>query len=112
MNKDNNKCPECNEEFDNVFEATDHMLEDDEEFDPVLILPNGYRLLVGSLLRCMYRYADEPEMIKDISQSTYVTLFTAETAPETLGAVIQDMIVGSSMVGIDDELKQLLADGE
>ena len=57
-------------------------------------------------------YKDEPEMIKDISQSTYVTLFTAETSPETLGVVIQDMIVGSSMVGIDDELKQLLADGE
>jgi hypothetical protein len=26
--------------------------------------------------------------------------------------VIEDMIVGSSMVGIDDELKQLLEDGE
>lgn len=105
-------CPECGERFDNVFDATDHLLEDDEEFDPALVLPNGYRLLIGSLLRCMYRYAEEPEQIKDITQSTYMTLFTAETSPSTVVEVIEDMIVDSSMVGIDDELKRLLADGE
>lgn len=105
-------CPECGEQFDNVFDATDHLLEDDEEFDPALVLPNGYRLLVGSLLRCMYRYADEPDQIKTITQSTYMTLFTAETSPSTVVEVIEDMIVDSSMVGIDDELKRLLADGE
>ena len=105
-------CPECGEQFDNVFDATDHLLEDDEEFDPALVLPNGYRLLVGSLLRCMYRYAEEPEQIKDITQSTYMTLYTAETSPSTVVEVIEDMIVDSSMVGIDEELKRLLADGE
>lgn len=105
-------CPECGEQFENVFDATDHLLEDDEEFDPALVLPNGYRLLIGSLLRCMYRYADEPEQIKTITQSTYMTLFTAETSPSTVVEVIEDMIVGSSMVGIDEELKRLLADGE
>ena len=52
-------CPECGEQFDNVFEATDHLLEEDEDFDPALILPNGYRLMIGSLLRCIYRYADD-----------------------------------------------------
>ena len=105
-------CPECGEQFENVFDATDHLLEDDEEFDPALVLPNGYRLLIGSLLRCMYRYANEPEQIKTITQSTYMTLFTAETSPSTVVEVIEDMIVGSSMVGIDEELKRLLADGE
>jgi len=110
-NKPDN-CPECGEQFDNVFDATDHLLEDDEEFDPALVLPNGYRLLVGSLLRCMYRYANEPEQIKTITQSTYMTLFSAETDPSTVVEVIEDMIVDSSMVGIDDELKRLLADGE
>ena len=105
-------CPECGEQFDNVFDATDHLLEDDEEFDPALVLPNGYRLLIGSLLRCMYRYAEEPEQIRDITQSTYMTLFTAETSPSTVVEVIEDMIVDSNMVGIDDELKRLLADGE
>ena len=32
-------CPECGYEFNNAFEAVDHMLEDDEQFDPALILP-------------------------------------------------------------------------
>ena len=57
-------CPECGEHFENAFDATDHLLEDDEEFDPALVLPNGYRLMIGSLLRCIYRYADSPENIK------------------------------------------------
>jgi hypothetical protein len=112
MKSNPDDCPECGEQFDNVFDATDHLLEDDEEFDPALVLPNGYRLLVGSLLRCMYRYANEPEQIKTITQSTYMTLFSAETDPSTVVEVIEDMIVDSSMVGIDDELKRLLADGE
>ena len=113
MKKDKpENCPECGEQFDNVFDATDHLLEDDEEFDPALVLPNGYRLMIGSLLRCMYRYANEPEQIKKITQSTYMTLFTAETSPSTVIEVIEDMIVDSSMVGIDDELKDLLANGE
>jgi hypothetical protein len=105
-------CPECGEEFNNVFEATDHLLEEDEEFDPALILPNGYRLMIGSLLRCLYNHADSPEMIEDVVQSTYATLFAAESKPEVLGSVIEDIIVGSSMNGLDDELKKLLEDGK
>jgi hypothetical protein len=105
-------CPECGEQFDNVFDATDHLLEEDEEFDPALILPNGYRLMIGSLLRCFYRYADEPEKIKNVAQDTYMTLFTVEMEPSTVVEVIEDMIVGSSMAEIDDELKQLLEGGE
>jgi hypothetical protein len=107
-----NPCPDCGQQFDNVFEATDHLLEDEDGFDPALVLPNGYRLMIGSLLRCMYRYANDPEQIRTITQDTYMTLFTAETQPDVILDVIEDMIVGSSMVGIDDELKQLLADGE
>ena len=68
--------------------------------------------MIGSLLRCMYRYANDPEQIQTITQDTYLTLFSAETDPDTVLDVIEDMIVGSSMVGIDDELKQLLEDGE
>lgn len=105
-------CPECGEQFENVFEATDHLLEDDEDFDPSLILPNGYRLMIGSLLRCFYRYADEPEKIKDVAQDTYMTLFTVEMEPSTVVEVIEDMIVGSSMAEIDEELRELLEGGE
>lgn len=109
INKD--ECPECGEKFGNVFEATDHLLEEDEEFDPALILPNGYRLMIGSLLRCMYRYADEPEQIKKISQDTYMTLFVSETDPDIVFETIEDMIVESSVMGLDDELKKLLEGG-
>ena len=112
MKNEINPCPECGQQFDNVFEATDHLLEEDEEFDPALVLPNGYRLMIGSLLRCMYRYAEDPKQIRSITQDTYMTLFTAETQPDVILDVIEDMIVGSSMVGIDDELKQILEDGE
>ncbi len=105
-------CPECGEQFENVFEATDHLLEEDEDFDPALILPNGYRLMIGSLLRCIYRYADDADKVKDVVQDTYMTLFTVEMEPSTVVEVIEDMIVGSSMAGLDDELKELLEGGE
>jgi hypothetical protein len=105
-------CPQCGEKFDDVFEAVAHLLEDDEEFDPALILPNGYRLMIGSLLKCMYKHAYEPEQIEKITQDTFMTLYMAETQPNVIVDVIEDMIVGTTMAGIDDELKRLLEDGE
>jgi hypothetical protein len=105
-------CPEFGEHFENAFDATDHLLEDDEEFDPALVLPNGYRLMIGSLLRCIYRYADSPENIKGIAESTYMTLFTAETQPNVVAGIIEDMIVDTQMTDLDEELKKLLERGE
>ena len=105
-------CPECGEHFENAFDATDHLLEDDEEFDPALVLPNGYRLMMGSLLRCIYRYADSPENSKGIAESTYMTLFTAETQPNVVAGIIEDMIVDTQMTDLDEELKKLLERGE
>ena len=103
------KCPDCGARFDNIFEATDHLLEDNEpEFDPKLILPNGYTLLVGSLLRCLYKYAHHPEQIEEITQSTYATLYAAETNPGAMKAIIEDMVVAEHMNDIDDELFELL----
>jgi hypothetical protein len=112
MNKEIPPCPQCGERFENVFEATDHLLEDDEEFDPALVLPNGARLMIGSLLRCLFKYADKPEQIKSITQSTYMTLFTAETQPEAIKDIVEEMIVESQMMEIDDEIKQLLEGGK
>lgn len=106
------KCPDCGQHFENVFEATDHLLEDDDEFDPALILPNGARLMIGSLLRCLYRYADKPDQIKVITQSTYMTLFTAETQPEVIKDIVEDMIIESQMMEIDNEIKDLLEGGK
>ncbi len=108
MNREIPPCPECGERFENVFQATDHLLEDDDEFDPALVLPNGARLMIGSLLRCLYKYADKPDQIKSITQSTYMTLFTAETQPEAIKDIVEEMIIESQMMEIDDEIKELL----
>jgi hypothetical protein len=105
-------CPECGEHFENVFQATDHLLEDDEEFDPALMLPNGAKLMIGSLLRCLYKYAGKPDQIRTITQSTYMTLFTAETQPEAIKDIVEEMIIESQMMEIDNELKQLLEEGK
>ena len=53
-----NFCNECNETFENSFQLIDHTLEEDDEFDPYYLLPNGFKLLLGSLLRFMYNNAN------------------------------------------------------
>jgi hypothetical protein len=105
-------CKLCGQQFDNIFEATDHLLDDvgEEEFDPKLILPNGYILMVGSLLRCIYKYAESPEEIKSITQSTYATLYAAEKNPGQMKHFIEDMVVHEHMINFEDDLLQLLAE--
>lgn len=105
-------CPECGQKFDNVFEATEHLMEDDEEFDPALILPGGFKLMIGSLLKFMYFNADDEDMIRKITQSTYMTLFAAETQADSLADMVEDMVVSTTMMDLDDELKKLLKSGE
>ena len=102
-------CPTCGEHFEDIFEATDHLLEEGEpEFDPKLILPNGYTLMVGSLMRCLFDNANNAEEVKAIVQSTYATLYAAETNPGEMKAIIEDMIIRDTMFNIDSELVQLL----
>ena len=107
-----NECPECGEHFQDAFEAVDHLLEEDEEFDPALILPNGYRLMIGSLLRSLFDNSDNEEKIKQITEDTYMTLFMVELSPNSVGKIVQDIIVNESMAELDDELKKLLGEGE
>jgi hypothetical protein len=108
-------CHECKEQFDNSFDLIDHTLEDDEEFDPYYVLPNGFKLLLGSLLRFMYHHRDDPEKIALISQSTYVTLFASEMGYDMVDELVEDMVVKSELQNFDEELKKLLTkddDGE
>ena len=105
-------CPECGQKFDDVFEAVHHMLEDDEEFDPALILPGGFRLMVGSLLSAIYEHRTEPDMISKITQDAYATLFLAEASPDMIAEAIEDIIVEDTMEGLDDELKKLFKNGK
>ena len=110
-----NYCDSCGESFDNAFEFIDHIAFDygnNQEFDPALLLPNGSRFMVGSLLRFMYYNADDPEQIRQISQSSYVTLFAAEVQSEDLEELIEDMVVASEMMRFDLSLKQLLEESK
>lgn len=103
-----NYCNDCNETFENSFQLIDHTLEEDDEFDPYYLLPNGYKLLLGSLLRFMYNNADEPEQIKLITQSTYVTLFASENGYDLVDELVEDMIVRSALQHFDEDLEALL----
>jgi hypothetical protein len=108
-------CHECKTQFENSFELIDHTLEDDEEFDPYYALPNGFKLLLGSLLRFMYYHRNEPEKIALISQSTYVTLFASEMGYDMVDELVEDMVVKSELQNLDEELRKLLTkdnDGE
>lgn len=104
-------CPTCGTYFENIFEATDHLLEDDEdEFDPQLHLQNGYSLGVGSLLRSLYLNAYDPQRIEAITQHTYATLYASQVNPEEMNSHIENIIVEAAMFDIDDELEELLDD--
>ncbi len=105
-------CPECGQKFANAFEAVHHMLEDDQEFDPALILPGGYRLMIGSLLRALFENRNDEEYVSEILQSAYITLFTAETEPDIIGETVEDIIVESVMEDFDGELNKLFKAGE
>ena len=104
-----NYCNECDTEFEDSFQLIDHVLEKDEEFDPYYLLPNGFRLQLGSFLRFLYDIANEPEQIKLISQSTYVTLFAAENGYELLDELVENMVVNSAMHNLDEDLEKLLS---
>jgi len=108
--KDIPPCKICGQQFDNIFDAIDHLIEDENgaQFDPKLILPGGYQLLIGSLLRCIYESADNPESVRDIAQSVYATLHAAESSPNQMREYIEDVVVRQEMRHIDKELAHFL----
>jgi hypothetical protein len=84
----------------------------EEEFNPEIVLPNGYRLLVGSLLRQLFDKADDPEEVRSIVQLTYGTLYAAESDIGLMKKLVEDAIIHEHMSEIDDELEELLNEGE
>jgi hypothetical protein len=103
-------CGICGQHFDNIFEAVDHMIDDneEEEFNPIISLPSGYQLLFGSLLRQLYDKADCPEEVKSIVELTYGTLYAAESNIPLMKKLVEDAIIHEHMFEIDHELKELL----
>jgi len=84
-------------------------MDDEEEvFDPVLKLPNGYSLLLGSLLEELYRNAEDAALIKDITEMTYATLYAAQTDIVLMKELVEEAIVREHMIHINEELKELL----
>ena len=107
------QCNVCGTEFDNIFDAINHLMDDEGEiFDPVLKLPSGYSLLLGSLLEEIYRNADDPAIIKDITEMTYATLYAAQTDVTQMKSLVEEAIIKQHMVDIDEELKELLEEDE
>jgi len=105
-------CKTCGQQFNNIFEATDHLLEDENAgpFDPKLILPGGYQLMIGALLRVLYDASDNPQEIRDIAESTYATLYAAESSPKRMKRYIEDIVINEEMRQFDSELIHFLAD--
>ena len=105
-------CAVCGTHFNNIFEMVDHLAEDEEspEFDPALILPNGYKLLVGTLLRIIHENANKPSHVREIVEGAYTTLYLAEKQPHAMRESVNDTIVSNHMRNIDRDLKKLLGD--
>ena len=64
--------------------------------------------MIGSFLRFLYYHAEDSKQIRQIAQSTYVTLYAAEHSLDTLEGMIQDVVVDSEMLRFEDTLKALL----
>jgi hypothetical protein len=105
-------CPECGEKFDNIFTAVEHMLDDDEEFNPAFILPGGIRLMLGTLMWNIYQRRNEPDVVSELAQDCYATLAMGEFMPEAIPNVLNDLLVEDAMENFDDELKQLFKNRE
>jgi hypothetical protein len=103
-------CKICGQHFDNIFEAVDHMIEDEgnEMFDPKLILPGGYQLMIGSLLRTIHFHARSNKKVKEIVEHTYATLYAAETSPRKMKKFIEDLIITTEMDTLEHEINDFL----
>lgn len=108
--KDIPECRVCGQRFDNIFEVVEHMADDEDElpFDPKLILPGGYQLLIGTLLKTIYDLAGRNERVKDVVQHTYATLYAAETNPRKMKKFVEDIIVDNHMSTFETDVKDLL----
>ena len=103
------QCSVCGTNFDNIFDAINHLIEDDEEiFEPTYQLPSGYALMLGSLLEELYHNADKPDIIKDITEVTYATLYAAQTDVVKMKDLVHQAIINQHMSAIDEELEELL----
>ena len=109
MKKKSRQCPDCGEKFANIFEEADHLVEDDEDlFDPVFELQEGYSLRLGSLLRNFYNQAGNPAETRRLAEETFEVLYIAHTIPEKFQRYAKEAFINAVMRGIDYEYKKLV----
>lgn len=103
-------CDICGQRFDNVFEMVEHQMDDDgaSDFDPTLLLPNGYKLLVGTLLRLIYDRSNKPSQVREVVSSAYMNLYLAETDQQAMRENVENIIVQRFVLDLDKELRMLL----
>lgn len=102
-------CEVCGTHFDTVFDMVDHLQEEGEpQFDPTLLLPNGYKLLVGTLLRLIHEQSNKPSQVRKITESAYMNLYLAETDQQQMRENIEDVLVQQFVSNLDKELEELL----
>jgi hypothetical protein len=107
-------CKICGQHFDDIFEVVDHLVDDENEpeFDPKLILPGGYQLMIGSLLRNIHMNAGNNRKVKDIVEHTYATLYAAETNPRKMKRFIEDLIITTEMGVLEHEINDFLSEND
>jgi hypothetical protein len=106
-------CEVCGTQFKNIFEMVEHLDEEgDTPFDPKLILPNGYKLLIGTLLRLVHERSNKPSQVREIVEGAYMTLYLAETDVDAMRENVEDVMVDKFMKDLDDELRELLEEND
>ncbi len=104
-------CEVCGTHFDTIFDMVDHLQEEGEPpFDPSLLLPNGYKLLVGTLLRLVHEQSNKPSQVRKITEQAFTNLYLAETDQKQMRENIEDVIVNQFVSNLDKELAALLED--
>jgi hypothetical protein len=103
------KCPDCGEVFANVFEQADHLIEDEEDlFDPVYEIQEGYSLRLGSLLRNLYNNANNPIETRRLAEETFEVLYMATVDPKKFTKYAREAFISAVMRGVDYEYERLL----
>ena len=107
--KRNRQCPDCGQKFDNVFEQADHLVEDEEDlFDPMFEIQQGYSLRLGSLLRNFYNQAGNPAETRRLAEETFEVLYMSTIDPIKFTKYAKEAFISAVMRGVDYEYQKLI----
>ena len=110
MKKKIRRCEDCGTVFENIFEEADHFSDDEEIFDPILDLQEGYSLRIGSLLRNFYNHAGSPSETKRLAEETFEVLYMSSIYPNKFTKYAKEAFINAVMRGLDYEYKKLIED--